>query len=291
MATWTRGPGALERRDRPEWYLWQDGAVVVMGGGEHAGVGACAAWGAWMGRPGGDAGWRVEGENRFRFEYKHHNPPEPQFPPSVKRCAVPGSHAGKLGQREITGVGGMRSTEVTWAAPGVLTPLVPVEVMEGTQGGHGEGRTQSCRQEAVTLFCCSPAVCPWACPLTPTSSPFLQGRPLALVPLEKGQGPRPVPRKGRASAQAQWGSGEGWIGPAHPPAGQPGTRLSLSPSELGVEGGAPEVPSLPIPHPLLYLRQGPASPTALGSSLLTHTSQAGNSARSQEEQRLPGQWG
>ena len=31
MATWTRGRGALERRDRPEWYLWQDGAVVVMG--------------------------------------------------------------------------------------------------------------------------------------------------------------------------------------------------------------------------------------------------------------------
>lgn len=31
MATWTRGPRALERRECPEWYLWQDGAAVVRG--------------------------------------------------------------------------------------------------------------------------------------------------------------------------------------------------------------------------------------------------------------------
>lgn len=65
---------------------------------------------------GGGAGWRVEGEKRFRFGYGYHNPPEPQFPPTVKLSAMPGSH---VRRSELAGVGawgggeGMRNAEMT----------------------------------------------------------------------------------------------------------------------------------------------------------------------------------
>ena len=49
-------------------------------------------------------------------------------------------------------------------------------------------------QEAVTPFCCSPAVCPWACPRTGSSS-HSQGGPPGSGALGKGQSPEPAPRK------------------------------------------------------------------------------------------------
>lgn len=142
-------------------------------------------------------------------------------------------------------------------------------------------------QEPVTLICGSPAVCPWACPPSATSFHFLRGAPGSGA-FGKGQGPGSTPERGGPQPRLErlWGRSDGMCPPTSWAA-----RLSPSPLELGVEGGSPKAPSLPTPSPVPPLGPAPSPWHSPRVALVTPPSQAGNSAWSQQKQRLQGQWG
>lgn len=133
----------------------------------------------------------------------------------------------------------------------------------GDSGIGGRPAPSAAGQEAVTPFCCSPAVCPWACPRTTSSSHPQEGAPGSGA-LGKGQSPGPSPKKTGSQPRLRGALRKVSLDlPSHQLCSQEPGFLCLH-RRLGLKVRVPT----PLPStltPLLYPELGPARPTALAS--------------------------